>query len=321
MHAFKVILLGMITWFMQARKLASYAVITTYQDGNRLEDVLRIVMNISPTDTPFVSGISKSKANDVIHQWVEDSLEARGDNAQVDGGTVSFSASTAPKRVVNLTQILEKTFSVSSSERWVKGAGVSDMFLYQQQKKLKALANDLEHACLRGSMASGNDSVARRMAGALNFITTNATDYASGTLLVESIYNGLLELGWTAGGDIDECYVGSKMKQAISGFTAGNTRNLSADDKRLVRAIDVYDSDFGIQKIFKCRDMLQGVNGCAVMLIENSRFALAVGQPIAKVPDEEVGQTIRGKSGILRGELTIEAKAQNACALGKGFNY
>jgi hypothetical protein len=296
------------------------SVITTYQDGNRLEDVLRMVINISPTDTPFVSGISKSKANDVIHQWVEDSLEARGDNAQVDGGTTTFSASTAPKRVSNLTQILEKTFSVSSSERWVKGAGVSDMYLYQQQKKLKALANDLEHACLRGSLASGNDSTARRMAGALNFITTNATDYASGTLLVESIYNGLLELTWNAGGDVDEVYVGAKLKRAISEFTAGNTKNISADDKRLVRSIDVYDSDFGVQKIFKSRDMLSGTNACAIMMIENAKFALAVGEPIGKVPDEEVAQTIRGKQGILRGELTIEAKAQSASAVGRGFN-
>lgn len=294
------------------------SVLVTYDDGNRLEDVMKMVIQLSPTDTPFISGIQKTKASNTYHQWPEDTLASRGDNATVEGASFSYGTVTAPSRISNLTQIFEKTFHVSSTERWVKGAGVDDMYLYQQQKALMEIANDIEHAFIRGSRASGNASTARRMAGALNFITTNATAVASGTKLTESFYNGLAELCWDQGGRPDEVYVGAKLKRVISSYTAGATKNVASSDKRLTLAVDVYESDFGVQKIFLARDMLTGTNANGIMMVENRKFKMAIGEPVNTLPESEVAQDTNGTKGVVRGEMTLEVlgERQNAKATG-----
>jgi hypothetical protein len=295
-------------------------VLVTYDDGNRLEDVMRMVIQLSPTDTPFVSGIAKTRASNTYHMWPEDTLASRGDNAIAEGASFSSSTITAPTRVANVTQIFEKTFLVSSTERWVKGAGIDDMYLYQQQKALMEIANDVEHAFIRGSRATGNASTARRMAGALNFITTNATAVASGTKLTESFYNGLAELCYEAGGRPDEVYVGAKLKRVISSYTAGATKNVASDDKRLTLAVDVYESDFGVQKIFLARDMVSGTNANAIMMIQNRKFKMAVGEPISLLPQSEVAQSTHGTLGVVRGELTLEALGERHNAKATGLS-
>ena len=295
------------------------AVLQTYADGNRLEDVMRMVVTITPTDTPFMSGIQKKKAANTLHQWPTETLTTRQDNAVVEGATFSYGTRTAPGREINVTQIFDKTFSVSSTEGWVKGAGVDDMALHQKQKAIKEISTDVEHALLRGSRATGNASVARRLAGALNWVTTCATAVVSGTKLTESFYCGLLELAWAQGGKPDETYTASMMKRVISSFTAGLTRNITADDKRLVNSVDVYESDFGIQKILLSRDILSGAQACAVLVIENAKWAMAVGEPIAELPLAKVAQTLHGDNGVIRGELTLECLAEPANAKATGL--
>lgn len=299
------------------------AVLVTYDDGNRLEDVMQMVIQLSPTDTPFISGIAKTRATNTFHQWPEDTLASRGDNANVEGSSFSFGTVTAPTRISNLTQVFDKTYHVSSTERWVNGAGVDDMYLYQQQKALMEISNDIEHAFIRGSRASGNASTARRMAGALNFITTNATAVASGTTLTESFYNGLAELCWEQGGRPDEVYVGAKLKRIISSYTAGSTKNIASEDKRLTLAVDVYESDFGTQKIFLARDMLTGAVANAIMMIENRKFKMAVGEPVNILPESEVVQDTHGTKGVVRGELTLEVLGErhNAKATGLSSDF
>jgi hypothetical protein len=293
-------------------------VITVYDDGNRLEDVMRAVIQLSPTDTPFTSGIAKAKAQNVAHQWPEDTLAARADNARVEGSSFSFGTVTAPSRIQNFTQVFDKTFFVSSSERWVKGAGIDDMYEYQKQKALMEIANDIEHAFIRGSRASGNASTARRMGGALNFITTNATTVASGTKLTESFFNGLMELVYFQGGRPDEVYVGGRLKRIISAYTAGATKNIASDDKRLVNAVDVYDGDFGLVKVLLARDMLTSFTATnnSLMIIENRKFKMAVGEPVRVLPPDEVAQDSHGTKGVIRGELTLEALGERHNAIG-----
>jgi len=294
------------------------AVLVTYDDGNRLEDVMRAVVQMSPTDTPFMSGIGKTKASNTLHEWPEDTLATRSDNAVIEGTSYSYGTRTAPSRVNNFTQIFEKTFHVSSTERWVKGAGVDDQKAYQKQKAMLEIANDIEHALLRGSKASGNATVARRLAGAINFVTTNATAVASGTKLTESFFNGLAELCWTQGGNPDEVYVGARLKRIISSYTAGGTKNTELDDKRLTNAVDVYESDFGLVKIFKARDMVTGAVAESLLMIENKKFKMAIGEPIREIPD--VAQDGHGTKGVIRGELTLEALAERHNAKATGLS-
>lgn len=313
-----LLILSLINAFIGRYIFNGLAVLVVYDDGNRLEDVMRAVIQLSPTDTPFISGIAKSKAINVDHQWPEDTLAARGDNVNVEGASFSFGTITAPSRRTNFTQIFDKTFHVSSTERWIKGAGIDDMFQYQKQKALMEISNDIEHAFIRGSRASGNASVARRMAGALNYITTTTTAVASGTKLTESFFNGMGEDIYGQGGRPDEVYVGARLKRIISSFTAGATKNIASEDKRLVNAVDVYESDFGIVKVFLSRDMLTGAVANALMMIENRKFKMAIGEPVNVLPPENVAQDTHGTKGVVRGEATLEVlgESHNAKATG-----
>jgi hypothetical protein len=294
---------------------------TVYDDSTRMEDVMRTVISITPLDTPFMSGIKKGKATNVLHEWLNKTLTTRQDNASAEGSDHSYAKRTLSSRSVNVVQKFKKTYDVSSTERWVKKLhdpnDTKDELL---QDCLAEIATDIEHALLKGSKATGNDSVARRLAGMLNYITTNYTAVASGTKLTESFFIGLLELGWIAGGKDDEIYVNSFLKNVIGSFTVGSTKNIEASDKRLVRAVDVFDGDYGIQKIFKSRDIPSATIGCSIAIIENAKWKMAIGEEVHELSKEEVAQTSDSTKGVIRGELTLESLAENANVLANGVD-
>ena len=57
------------------------ATLTTYNTTGIREDLADIIYNISPTDTPFMSGVAKTKATNTSHQWQTDELAAVAANA------------------------------------------------------------------------------------------------------------------------------------------------------------------------------------------------------------------------------------------------
>lgn len=295
-------------------------VLFTYDNGNRLEDVMRMVVQMTPTETPFMSGIGKTQASNTIHQWPEVTLTTRSDNAIAEGAAFGAAASRIPSRVTNLTQVFEEVYGVTSTERWVKSAGIDDQVAFQKQTALLQIGTDVEHALLRGSKASGQSGTARRLAGVLNFVTTNATTVASGTKLTESFFGGLSELAYDAGGRPDEVYVGYRLKRIIASFTAGSTKTVAQADKRLTNVTDVYEDDLGMKKIFLSRDMLTGAVANSLALLDSRKFKMAIGEEIHELPESEVAQTLHGKIGVFRGELTLEVLAERHSAVAFGLS-
>ncbi|MCB1711289.1 MAG: DUF5309 family protein [Candidatus Riesia sp.] len=219
----------------------------TYPDVARRESLLDAVNMLDPTDTQMLSGFKQGTATNTLHEWIQDTLEAVGDNAQPEGGDAPADASNDPTRPVNITQIFAKTAKVSGSEisdglRRVGGNRMNR----ELTKKMKALKNDIEYALVRGTIASGAASNtaanARRLKGVKSFITTNAVNH-SGATLIESILNDTFEDVWDQGANIDAVYTPMKGKRRISGFTAGATKQVQLSDRRLVLAVDVYQSD------------------------------------------------------------------------------
>ena len=50
------------------------------------EDLIDTIYNISPTETPFMSSVGKTKATATFHEWQSDSLAAvNTGNAAVEG--------------------------------------------------------------------------------------------------------------------------------------------------------------------------------------------------------------------------------------------
>ena len=231
------------------------------------EDLTDIIYNISPTDTPFMSSIAKSKATAVNHEWQLDSLAAAsGTNAQIEGDEVSFSAPSSTTRRGNVTQIATKSVIISGTLEAVNKAGRNSELAYQISKASKELKRDMETSlCDNNAQVAGDDSTARELSGLGSWLKTNQSAGAGGSApstsgtnarsdgtqraFTEDQLKTVIKSVWDNGGDPSMVMVGSFNKQKLSGFTGGSTRFDPAENKRLVAAVDVYESDFGALQV------------------------------------------------------------------------
>lgn len=297
------------------------ATLFTYGDASRAEDVLDIITNISPTETPLYSGLKRSAdATNTLHEFLTDSLGAAADNAAIEGSDPTYPTLTQPSRVNNVVQLFRKPYDVSDTQKAVEHYGMSDPFSYQMQKSLKEFARDCELTIMQGSRASGNNTVARRLAGVINSVTTNATSLASQTTLTETILNNLIDLSWDQTDDVvDEIYCGAWVKRKISLFTAGSTKFTENKDKRLINAVDVYESDFGVHKIFKSRYVGQSTGSLDRIVMISSKYwgiSYLKGRAPKAIPLAKTGSSTKG---MIEGEFTIEPRAEQANVVANGI--
>jgi hypothetical protein len=289
----------------------------SYDDAARRESLLDVITNIDPTETQLFTGLGQSRATNTLHEYPVDTLKTPAANTNVEGSDASFSTSrTNPTRSNNITQIVRIDFNVTDTERAINHAGFQDRYAYEMNKAMTEWKNDAEFALMRAAVASGNDSTARQMNGVKSLITTNATSQ-SGVSLSETMLNDYLQNAWNQGGNVDEIYVGAALKRRISGFTAGATKFESNDDRRLVNAVDVYESDFGVHKLFKHRYIFQSgtdVNAGDIVGIENDRWYVAFLREPTHTPLAKTGSATKG---MIEGELTLEGRAQKSSFLGQ----
>lgn len=288
----------------------------TYMDASRREDLLDVVTNVSPAETPLLKGLPTGKgATQTLHEYAVDSFAAAADNAAAEGSEFAAVDHTAPTRSNNVTQIFSDNIQVSGTEAVVDG--VVNAESYQMNKTLVEHAKDIELALMAGSRASGSSGVARRMTGIINALTTNATTRASGSSLGETAFNDIMEMIYGSSNEVaGEVYVGSTLKRDISGFTAGTTKNTMADERSLTNVVSVYESDFGVHKIFLHRNVPSGANAKMLVAI-NPKYHLKSYLRPTKV--EEMGKTGDNTKKMIITEMTLEHRGQATGASVGGF--
>ena len=225
----------------------------TYDSDAIREDLSDVIYDISPTDTPFLSGIAKKgSVSNTYFEWQTDALAAAsGTNAHVEGAAAGTAATTATTRLGNHTQISKKVVEVSGTHEKVNNAGKKSEMAHQLAKASKEIKRDMETSLLADNAAvAGDGSTARETRGAANFITTNVTDAGvSGThaAVVEDDVVATAEACWNAGGEPSTILLGATNKKLITAMSgrADNTRSIVDENKSLYNAVDVYVSDFG----------------------------------------------------------------------------
>ncbi len=216
--------------------------------GNR-EDLTNLIKNISPTKTPFFSRIGTGKADGVTHEWQTDALAAAATNAQVEGDDFSFTAVVPTVRVNNTCQIMGKQIIVSGTQDAVSKAGRRSELAYQVTKASRELGRDVEFGLLNNTAAvTGNSTTARQLKGVVGWITTNTTAKSAAALAEADIESTASDI-WTEGGEANLLMCGAFNKRGISAFTTGVTKNLDANDHKLVKNVDVYETDFGMLEV------------------------------------------------------------------------
>lgn len=288
----------------------------TYQDTTRKEDVVDLITNVDFKNTPLLSGLAESSASNTFHEWLVDTFASSAANAAIESSDATIVDLVQPTRKNNVVQMFRSVITVSDTERAVSVYGQSDPYTYQMQKKMTELARDIEKALMAGTRASGSSGVARQLDGVIAQITTNATARTSGTSLTETEFNDIMAGVWNSGTDqyADEVYVGSYIKRVISAFTAGATKFDKSEDKRLTNAVDVYEGDFGVHKIFLHRE----VPTSALVALDSSKWRVAYlqGRRPKHIPLSKTGSATKG---MLEGELTLEGLNEKSSAKRTGY--
>ena len=286
---------------------------THFGDTSIKEDVLQVIFQITPEDTPFFNAIGDSTANSPKHEWQTRDLTTRQDNAQVEGNTYTFVEPVTPDRVDNLTQIIAKFPRVSNTSQASSRHAIKDMMADQIEQRMVEWKTDTEHALLRGTSASGNASdSARRMDGLIQIISTNATTLSGGTTLTEVRLNDLLQDIWDAGGKPRDILVNGFLKRRISSFSESDTKFQQQEARRVVNTISVYESDFAVLNVALSRDMPAGSDINTLVAFDRDMFAKAwLRSPMTK----RVADTADSVDAVIIGELTLEFG--NEAAAGK----
>lgn len=303
----------------------------TGNQGSNREDLIDLIVNIDPWDTPLFTKAPKTVAKNTLHEWLTDALQATATTFYADEGAdfgAGNSTMTARTRVNNWTMIFRRDIIVSQTQRAVDPAGVQDEYGHQVMKGLKEVARVIESTFFADATTATASSAPRVMKTLETFITTN--DYqanspaiggagtATATIISEAVFNGMLDAIFTQGGNPDTVYVNSKGKRQISGFTTNTSvsRNIALNDKRLTNAVDVYESDFGLIQIVLDRWVPQGGTATnstesagRAFFIESALVRVAFLRPIKHVPLPPAGDAARG---MVLGELTLEVGNEKA---------
>lgn len=280
---------------------------TTYDAIGNREDLSDLIAMISPTDTPFQSGIAGRTATATKFEWQTDALSAAVDtNANLEGADAVTDASTPTVRLDNQTQILDKVPRVTGTQQTVDSAGRADEMDYQIMKRTKEIKRDLESSLLANkAKVVGNNSTARIMAGIESWLATN-TDFGAGgadptgdgtdartdgtqRAFTESQLKDVIKACYDEGGEPDTIMVGSFNKQALSAFSGGSTRNIDATEKKLVNAVDVYVSDFGTMRVVPNRFQ----RARTALVLEMDRWKKADLRPLFRENLAKTGDTSR----------------------------
>jgi hypothetical protein len=305
---------------------------TKYDAVGQREDLSDVIYNISPTDTPIMSSIGKTKATAVNHEWQTDSLAAATtSNALVEGADATSATMSPTTRLGNLTQIVGKTVQVSGTLESVDKAGRKSEKAYQLAKASAEIKRDIETIITanQAKVAGDGSSTARKMSSLLSFIKTN-TSFGSGTTttgadpttigvsarvdadttrtFTEAMLKEVVREVFASGGTPSVLMVSPALKQTVSGFTGLAATRYQAPvsgQATILAGADIYQSDFGQISIVPNRFM----RSRDALVLDPEYAALAYLRPFQTIELAKAGDS--DKTQILA-ELTLEVRNEAA---------
>jgi hypothetical protein len=304
----------------------------TYESVGNREDLTDVIYNISPTDTPFMSSVGKTKATAVYHEWQTDSLaDASTANAVVEGADATSATLAPTTRVGNRTQISQKTIQIAGTLESIDKAGRKSEKAYQLSKASSELKRDMEKILLSNQAAvTGDASTARKLGSLQAWLETNyvgagtagsdgTTARVSGTdaAFTETMLKNAVKAAYEQGGNPSVLMVTPTQKQVVSGFAGIAEQRYQAPSNApttIVGAADVYLSDFGTLSVVPNRFMSADAddNGEVAFVLDPEYASIAYLRPFAT---NELAKTGDSEKTQLLVEYTLEVKNEKAHAI------
>lgn len=227
-------------------------------------------------------------------------------HAALEGEDAPASRHRARVRKENYTQIFTETVTISGTMDAVGLHAVEREFDYQVIQRLRELMRSLEQTVINGFKAGSNPqgsaSVRRTMGGLMQFISGSdaAVTDAESEALDEPLLNAALRAVWEKGGRPNAIVCGGLQKRKISTFIQ-SSRKYEPETTALRNLVDVYESDFGVQRVILSRwvpadkVLLLDLDKLQVMPLAGRSFFV---KPLAESGDFRKAQII--------GEYTLE---------------
>ena len=185
----------------------------TYQAVGNREDLIELIVNISPVDTPVLSMTESVKASNTLHEWQTQALKTPTAVARIEGDDANIKTITPSVRLGNYTQIIDNAFIVSDTQAAVTSAGRASEESFQTDLAMKELANDIEYAyVVNSATAAGASATARQLKGLAGWVVTNISSATANRALTSTILDALLKTVWLAGGKPDVILTGGSQK-------------------------------------------------------------------------------------------------------------
>jgi len=290
------------------------ATLLTYDTEGIREDLQDAIYDISPTSTPFMSTIGRSKAKNTYHEWQTDELGAVDlTNAKEEGADAVAPTLTTTTRVGNRTQISDKVVQVSTTDDVVDKAGRSTETAYQLAKASSELKRDMESILLSDQAMSGPSDNPRLLRGMQNWIETNEVA-ATGAFSEDNLKAAMLA-AYTEGGEPTMLLVSPKNKVAVSGFKGIAEQRYQAPKSSpttIIGTADVYLSDFGTLNVVPDRFL---DDACA-LFVDPAMANVAYLRPFKKTKLAKTGDS---EKHLMNVEYTLVVKNEKAHAKVSGI--
>jgi hypothetical protein len=292
----------------------------TYLSVGIREDLIDVIYNIAPTDTPFVSNVGSGSSKGTYHEWQQDTLAAPADDPVAEGADAVEAALTPTVRLGNYCQINSKSFGISGTDLVADNAGRGVEMAYQEAKKGLELRKDIEFACVgvnKGSSAgvgnAGGSPAAREVGVVMSWLATNTvfdattgadptgdgtdarTDSSATGVFTEAMLESVIDQIYLSGGSPDIIMANTTQKRVITNSFRGSTDENKNDTsaKRIINAVDFYESDYGTLSVVPNRYMRQR----DVFVLDSDMWEVAYHRPfmsydLAKIGDSDSKQMI-----------------------------
>lgn len=295
--------------------------------GLNREDLSDILMVIKPWDHPAYSAFSKVRVAHTQTEWPEDTFADASYAGVIEGGDFEGMAGSTPARRQNWTQIFRVDFVVSETQQAVNPAGVKNLYNYRVLQATKALAKAVESRIFDvqgggtagaqnpnyGGAGTSTDPRRFKPLNALEDTTNMEIDAALNTITADHV-DQAMEKAFAAGIEPTMVFMSHGVKADFSknsyflqnNANAFNWRQIDASEKKLIRGVNMYDSEFGLLSVIPNRSIPQVTAATHTYgyahLVDPDLVAIGTLRDIRHVPLAKTGDNDKG---FVRGELSL----------------
>jgi hypothetical protein len=314
---------------------SAYALENVATGSNIREDLGNVIYNVTPYQTPFSSGVAKTRATNDNHEWLTDTLADTAPVFKIEADTVGDASTDGRTRKGNFVGILQETATVTKKAEMFDRAGIPGKEMaYQLLKKGKELQMTMEKSLLLAGggviKVAPTNSTAGVPAPVSSWIETNQDIATNGTLngastgltntvlgdnrtFEEVFLTGILDGVWKGSGDFSNVAIMAdaarvtSIREKVNGMAGADGMTTDVSAGNIYNRIAIYESQFGPVKVVPNKHM----PGNQIYVLDMSTWGIAFGGG-KTIHTTELSTSTSAEKQLLETYFTLEARSEEA---------